>query len=122
MLAAAPGSVTGFERKRLSCAAGWRRTHMLIGVGSALIIIVSAYGFADMLSGQHVVLDPSRKAAPGAPGIEYEALCERLRQLPGAKRFLQDETPSKNREIVGEWLRQGRAAMRQCGLEKFQWY
>ncbi|WP_165847973.1 hypothetical protein [Paraburkholderia lacunae] len=68
------------------------------------------------------MLDLLRVAAPGALGIECGALCGRLRRLPGVKPFLQDETPSQNRKIVGEWLRLGRAAMRQCGLEKFQWY
>jgi putative Mg2+ transporter-C (MgtC) family protein len=43
VLAAALGSVIGFERERLSWAAGLR-THRLVCVGSALIMIVSAYG------------------------------------------------------------------------------
>ena len=39
------------------------RTHVLIGMGSALFMIVSKYGFADVLSLGHVGLDPSRIAA-----------------------------------------------------------
>ncbi|MGF6373604.1 putative membrane protein YhiD involved in acid resistance [Paraburkholderia sp. UCT70] len=41
VLAAMLGSVIGYERERLSWAAGLR-THMLVCVGSALIMIVSA--------------------------------------------------------------------------------
>ncbi|TCG03069.1 methyltransferase [Paraburkholderia steynii] len=70
VLAAALGSVIGFERERLSWAAGLR-THMLVCVGSTLIMIVSAFGFADVLGNQHVVLDPSRHAAQVVAGIGF---------------------------------------------------
>ncbi|AUT63524.1 MULTISPECIES: MgtC/SapB family protein [Paraburkholderia] len=70
VLAAALGSVIGFERERLSWAAGLR-THMLVCVGSTLIMIVSAFGFADVLGNQHVVLDPSRIAAQVVSGIGF---------------------------------------------------
>jgi putative Mg2+ transporter-C (MgtC) family protein len=70
VLAAALGSVIGFERERLAWAAGLR-THMLVCVGSALFMIVSAFGFADALKGEHVVLDPSRVAAQVVSGIGF---------------------------------------------------
>jgi len=70
VMAAALGSVIGFERERLSWAAGLR-THMLVCVGSALIMIVSAFGFADALKAEHVVLDPSRVAAQVVSGIGF---------------------------------------------------
>ncbi|MEX3942502.1 MgtC/SapB family protein [Paraburkholderia sp. BR10937] len=70
LLAALLGSVIGFERERLSWAAGLR-THMLVSVGSALIMLVSAYGFADVLKDDHVVLDPSRMAAQVVSGIGF---------------------------------------------------
>ncbi|MBE0705008.1 MAG: MgtC/SapB family protein, partial [Afipia sp.] len=54
--AAALGSMVGFERERLLWAAGIR-THMLVCVGSCLIMIVSAYGFAGVLGQEHTVLD-----------------------------------------------------------------
>ncbi|PTR32728.1 MgtC family protein [Luteibacter sp. OK325] len=44
------------------------RTHMLVAVGAALAIIVSAFGFADVLNHPHVVLDPSRIAAQVVTG------------------------------------------------------
>lgn len=71
VLAAALGSVIGFERERLSWAAGLR-THMLVCVGSTLIMIVSAFGFADVLGrSDHIVLDPSRIAAQVVSGIGF---------------------------------------------------
>ncbi|WP_133893778.1 MgtC/SapB family protein [Paraburkholderia sp.] len=70
VLAAALGSVIGIERERLSWAAGLR-THMLVCVGSALIMIVSAFGFADVLGAKNVVLDPSRMAAQVVSGIGF---------------------------------------------------
>lgn len=68
-VAALAGSVVGFERERLQWAAGLR-THMLVCVGSCLVIIVSAFGFSDTL-GDHVVLDPSRVAAQVVSGIGF---------------------------------------------------
>jgi len=67
--AAALGSLIGFERERLLWAAGIR-THMLVCVGSCLIMIVSQYGFNNVLS-QNVVLDPSRVAAQVVSGIGF---------------------------------------------------
>lgn len=64
------GSLIGFERERLLWAAGIR-THMLVCVGSCLIMIVSQYGFAQILTQEHVVLDPSRIAAQVVSGIGF---------------------------------------------------
>ena len=69
-LAALFGSVIGLERERLLWAAGLR-THMLVCVGSCLIMLVSAFGFADVLGTAHVVLDPSRIAAQVVSGIGF---------------------------------------------------
>jgi putative Mg2+ transporter-C (MgtC) family protein len=68
--AAALGSLIGFERERLLWAAGIR-THMLVCVGSCLIMIVSQYGFANVLAQQNTVLDPSRVAAQVVSGIGF---------------------------------------------------
>jgi putative Mg2+ transporter-C (MgtC) family protein len=70
VLAALLGSVIGFERERLNWAAGLR-THMLVCVGSSLIMLVSAFGFADVLGAKNVVLDPSRIAAQVVSGIGF---------------------------------------------------
>jgi putative Mg2+ transporter-C (MgtC) family protein len=69
LLAAGLGSVIGLERERLVWAAGLR-THMLVCVGSCLMIVVSAYGFNPVL-GSHIVLDPSRVAAQVVSGIGF---------------------------------------------------
>jgi putative Mg2+ transporter-C (MgtC) family protein len=70
VLAALLGSVIGFERERLNWAAGLR-THMLVCVGSTLIMLVSAFGFSDVLGGKNIVLDPSRIAAQVVSGIGF---------------------------------------------------
>lgn len=68
--AAALGSLIGFERERLLWAAGIR-THMLVCVGSCLFMLVSQYGFSNILLNEHVVLDPSRIAAQVVSGIGF---------------------------------------------------
>src|SRR3569832_11834 len=70
LTAAALGSLIGFARERLLWAAGIR-THMLVCVGSCLIMIVSQYGFSSILTEKNVVLDPSRIAAQVVSGIGF---------------------------------------------------
>jgi len=69
-VAAALGSLIGFERERLLWAAGIR-THMLVSVGACLVMIVSAYGFSHATQMPHVVLDPSRMAAQVVSGVGF---------------------------------------------------
>lgn len=69
-LAAVLGGAIGFERERLSWSAGLR-THMLVCVGACLFMVVSAYGFMDVLRFDHVALDPSRVAAQVVSGIGF---------------------------------------------------
>ncbi len=59
------GMAIGFERKNRSKMAGVR-THAIVAVGSALIMIVSKYGFNDMAS-----FDGSRIAAQIVSGIGF---------------------------------------------------
>ncbi|MEO6799970.1 MAG: MgtC/SapB family protein [Rhodanobacter sp.] len=70
LLAAVLGAVIGVNRGRLEWAAGLR-THMLVCVGAALAMIVSAFGFADVLKRPDIVLDPSRIAAQVISGIGF---------------------------------------------------
>jgi putative Mg2+ transporter-C (MgtC) family protein len=70
LVAAGLGSLIGAERERLVWAAGLR-THMLVCVGSCLFMIVSAFGFSDILGTAHVILDPSRVAAQVVSGIGF---------------------------------------------------
>lgn len=70
LLASLFGALIGLERERKDWAAGLR-THMMVAVGSALIMIVSAYGFADVVGAEGVGLDPSRVAAQVVSGIGF---------------------------------------------------
>jgi putative Mg2+ transporter-C (MgtC) family protein len=60
----------GLERQLRDKSAGLR-THAVIGLGAALFVLVSKYGFYDVLAQQRVVLDPSRVAAQIASGIGF---------------------------------------------------
>lgn len=59
----------GLEREMRQKSAGLR-THTLVGVGAALIVLISKYGFDTVLGG-HVTLDPSRVAAQIVSGIGF---------------------------------------------------
>lgn len=69
-LAAIYGAIIGLERERKNWTAGMR-THMMVSVGSCLLMIVSAFGFSDVLGTAHVELDPSRVAAQVVSGIGF---------------------------------------------------
>ena len=69
-LAAGLTGVIGLERELRERSAGLR-THMLVGVGSALFTIVSAYGWSDFVFGQGVTFDPTRVAAQIVTGIGF---------------------------------------------------
>ena len=62
-------SLIGLERELRQKSAGLR-THTLVGVGAALFMLVSKYGFFDVLSDE-VLLDPSRVAAQIVSGIGF---------------------------------------------------
>ncbi len=69
-LALVLSSAIGIERERRQKSAGLR-TYTLVGVGSALFMLVSKYGFFDVLESSEVVLDPSRMAAQIVSGIGF---------------------------------------------------
>ena len=69
-LAGILGGLIGLERQMRAKEAGLR-THILVGIGSAMFMLVSKYGFADMLSSDHVALDPSRIAAQVVSGMGF---------------------------------------------------
>jgi len=64
------GAFVGLERERGERTAGLR-THALVALGSCLIMLVSTFGFADILGTPHVDLDPSRIAAQVVSGIGF---------------------------------------------------
>lgn len=69
-LASLFGAFIGLERERKDWAAGMR-THMMVCVGSCLIMLVSSFGFADVLGNANIELDPSRVAAQVVSGIGF---------------------------------------------------
>ena len=69
-VAGAMGVLIGLEREYRAKEAGYR-THFLVALGSALIMIVSQYGFMDVLKADLVRLDPSRVAAQVVTGIGF---------------------------------------------------
>lgn len=59
------GAIIGLDREYRAKEAGYR-THFLVSLGSALIMIVSQYGFQEIIKENSVTLDPSRVAAPSS--------------------------------------------------------
>ncbi|GAB6154219.1 MgtC/SapB family protein [Desulfosporosinus burensis] len=80
-LACVFGGVVGLERERNDSPAGFR-THILVSLGAALIMIISMYGFSDFDS---VNKDPARLAAQVVSGIGFL----------GAGTILRDKTSIK---------------------------
>jgi putative Mg2+ transporter-C (MgtC) family protein len=69
-LALVLSSLIGLEREFRMKSAGLR-THTLVGVAAALIVLVSKYGFSNVIARYEVVLDPSRVAAQIVSGIGF---------------------------------------------------
>lgn len=69
LIALVLSSLIGMERELKQKNAGLR-THTLVGLGSALFVLFSKYGFTDVLS-DSVLLDPSRVAAQIVTGIGF---------------------------------------------------
>ena len=70
LLAGVLGILIGLEREYRAKEAGYR-THFLVSLGSALLMIVSQYGFNDVLEEGIVRVDPSRIAAQVVSGIGF---------------------------------------------------
>lgn len=70
LVAGVLGIFIGLEREYRAKEAGYR-THFLVALGSALIMIVSQHGFDEVLGRVGVGLDPSRIAAQVVTGIGF---------------------------------------------------
>ena len=75
LIAAICGALIGFERKNRKKEAGIR-THIIVAVAASLLMIISKYGFFDLVSGNmfpgaDVRLDPSRIASCIVSGIGF---------------------------------------------------
>lgn len=69
VLAGICGGAIGYERESRKKTAGLR-THVIVALSAALMIVLSKYGFNDVL-GQYVRLDPSRIAAGTVTAIGF---------------------------------------------------
>jgi putative Mg2+ transporter-C (MgtC) family protein len=63
-------ALIGLEREIRQKSAGLR-TYTLVGLASALIMLVSKYGFSNILEPNRIVVDPSRIAAQIVSGIGF---------------------------------------------------
>lgn len=64
------GILLGYERENHLKAAGIR-THAIVAMASALMMLISKYGFYDILRHNNVTLDPSRIAAGVVTAIGF---------------------------------------------------
>lgn len=70
LCAALLGGLIGLEREYRAKEAGFR-THFLVGLGAAVFMILSKYGYDDVVRTELVRLDPSRIAAQVVSGIGF---------------------------------------------------
>lgn len=70
LLAVLCGALIGLERSRRQKEAGIR-THIMVTLGSALIVIVSKYGFLDVAGAPGINVDVSRMAANIITGVSF---------------------------------------------------
>ena len=70
-VAAVLGSIIGLDREYRAKEAGYR-THFLVSLGSALMMIVSQYGFTEAIEEVGIArFDPARVAAQVVTGIGF---------------------------------------------------
>ncbi|MEC5119063.1 MgtC/SapB family protein, partial [Lactiplantibacillus plantarum] len=70
VVAAICGGFIGYERSARLKNAGIR-THIIVALGAALAMLISKYGFYDLLQHPGIGLDPSRIAAQIISGISF---------------------------------------------------
>ncbi|MDQ0878684.1 putative Mg2+ transporter-C (MgtC) family protein [Paenibacillus sp. V4I3] len=70
LLAVGLGGLVGLEREWSNHAAGLR-THILVCIGSAAIMLLSIYGFSEFVNEPQVRIDPARLAAQVISGIGF---------------------------------------------------
>jgi putative Mg2+ transporter-C (MgtC) family protein len=88
-------SLIGLEREiRITKSAGLR-THTLVGVAAALLMLVSKYGFSNIIVANQIVLDPSRVAAQIVSGIGF---------IGGGLIFVQRDIVRGLTTAAGIWL------------------
>jgi putative Mg2+ transporter-C (MgtC) family protein len=99
-------SAIGIEREMRQKSAGLR-TYTLVGVGAALFVLVSTYGFSDTLERGQTVLDPSRVAAQVVSGIGF---------IGGGLIFVRRDAVRGLTTAAGVWLTAGVGMAAGAGL------
>ncbi|MGH9169576.1 MAG: MgtC/SapB family protein [Acidimicrobiales bacterium] len=99
-------ALIGLEREIRQKSAGLR-THTLVGVGAALFLIISKYGFTDVLSRGLVVVDPSRVAAQVVTGVGF---------LGGGLIFVRRDSVRGLTTAAGVWVTAAVGAAAGAGL------
>ena len=98
LVAAICGGFLGYERKHRGKSAGIR-THFVVAVASAMMVIVSKYGFNDMADvAVNYRLDPSRIAAGIVSGVGF---------LGAGMIFIRRKTPQGLTTAAGIWATSG---------------
>lgn len=98
VLAAICGGFLGYERKHRGKSAGIR-THLVVAIASTLMMIVSKYGFNDMVDvAINYRLDPSRIAAGIVSGVGF---------LGAGMIFIRRKTPQGLTTAAGIWATSG---------------
>lgn len=100
------GFAIGIERKNRLKEAG-TRTHLIVALGSALIAIVSKYGFFDLAQYSFIGLDPSRTIAQVVSGIGF---------LGAGMIFLRHQSVTGLTTAAGVWTTAGIGVAVGCGL------
>ena len=93
-IAAVCGMAIGYERKNRMKEAGIR-THFIVAIGAALIMIISKYGFQDQIGWPNMSLDPSRIAAQVVTGVGF---------LGAGVIFMQKQTIVGLTTAAGVWV------------------
>jgi putative Mg2+ transporter-C (MgtC) family protein len=70
LIAGICGALIGYERKSRMKEAGIK-THFVVAVGAALMMVISKYGFQDQNGWHNLTLDPSRIAAQVVSGVGF---------------------------------------------------
>ncbi|MBO9598666.1 MAG: MgtC/SapB family protein [Cohnella sp.] len=91
------GALIGFERKNRMKEAGIR-THFIVAVGAALMMVISKYGFQDQIGWNNLTLDPSRIAAQVVSGVGF---------LGAGMIFMQRHTIKGLTTAAGMWTTAG---------------
>ncbi|CAI6038350.1 MgtC/SapB family protein [Cohnella sp. JJ-181] len=100
------GAIIGYERKSRMKEAGIK-THFIVGMGAALMMVLSKYGFRDQSDWENVSLDPSRIASLVVSGVGF---------LGAGMIILQKQTVKGLTTAAGVWSTAGMGMAIGAGL------